>query len=216
MWRSGFGVELWPSQARFLDLAMGLTGLLVLLSLAGGPSFFLFKFRPFSGFRSYGRAGLLAMSLGCLVVPVVFQGVVAAIRPRGLRVAAVVLVLALAAYDARAALRYISAYSIDASHRIGKRPAWARWLERQPAGVRLAAFSPSSHAVYPPPMYWWGIDSAVYRLRHGHPTLNGSNLRLFEADLKLLGASHDRMNEDGLRFVVCARVRHACLRWALP
>jgi hypothetical protein len=193
------GWKLWPSQARFLDLALGLMGLLVVLSLAGGPSFFLFLFRPFSGFRCYGRAGLLAMALGCILAPAVFQGLIAAVRGRALRVAALALVLAVTALDAGIALRSVSDTAERITARAAAPPAWVGWLARQPARVRLAAFCPTDSGW---PMDWWGVNSGIYRLQHGHATLNGGDLRLLQGDLKLLGASFDRMNEAGLRFVV--------------
>jgi len=37
---------------------------------------------------------------------------------------------------------------------------------------------------------------------HGHGTLNGCDFALFEGDLRLLGASYERINPAGLRFVI--------------
>ena len=54
-----------------LDRFMGLAGILVLFSLAGGPSFFLAS--GIGCFRAYGRAGLLALALWCVAAPVILQ-----------------------------------------------------------------------------------------------------------------------------------------------
>ena len=54
-------------------------------------------------------------------------------------------------------------------------PEWVEWLGVQPGSVHLAAFSPSTRKA---PITWWGYDSLRYRLRHGHATLNGCELRL--------------------------------------
>ena len=43
---------------------------------------------------------------------------------------------------------------------------------------------------------------------HRHASLNGSDSLLFEADLKLLGASYERMNPAGLRFVASLGYDH--------
>ncbi len=60
------GTRLCEAQG-FLDLMMGQIALLVGLSLAGGPSFFLYRFVP--SIRAYGRAGELALGLGCVAAP---------------------------------------------------------------------------------------------------------------------------------------------------
>jgi hypothetical protein len=195
------GWHLWERHGRSLDRMVGLMGVFVVLSLSGGPSYFLFQVPPFSCFRCYGRAGLLALAVGCVAAPLIFQGLLAALRPRGLRVAALAGIVALAAVDARHALSLHNRFLVEGAERAtANPPAWTDWLARQPADVHLAAFAT------PPPrypvLYWWGIDSAGYRLRHGHATLNGCDQRLLEGDLRLLGASYERMNPVGLRFVV--------------
>ena len=55
----------------FLDLVMGQIALLVGLSLAGGPSFFLYRLVP--SIRGYGRAGGLALGSGCVAAPLIFH-----------------------------------------------------------------------------------------------------------------------------------------------
>ena len=67
---AGAGAGRRPTRG-LLDRFMGLTGILVLFSLAGGPSFFLAS--GIGCFRAYGRAGLLAMALWCVAAPVILQ-----------------------------------------------------------------------------------------------------------------------------------------------
>jgi hypothetical protein len=47
----------------------------------------------------------------------------------------------------------------------------------------------------------WHWPSVAYRTMHRHATLNGCELALLEADLKLHGASYEKMNEAGLSFI---------------
>jgi hypothetical protein len=194
------GWKLWPSCGSLLDLLVGLMGILVVLSLAGGPGFFLFKIPVFAGFRSYGRAGLLALAAGCLATPLILQGLIGGLRPRWLRISAVAVVIALVAFDARHALKTQDAAVLAGRERIANAfPEWVEWLRVQPPTVRLAAFSPP---IKEAPLNWWGIESLRYRLRHGHRTLNGCDMRLLEGDLNLVGAAYDRMNAAGLRLLV--------------
>ncbi len=194
------GWKLWPANAPFINLLLGLMGVFVLLSLAGGPSFFLFEVPALSCFRSYGRTGLLALAAGCVAAPLILQGLIAALRPRGLKAAALAAVLALIACDARHALM-LPDRALARYRQIGADsfPEWVEWLRRQPGSVQLAAFSPSTPEA---PITWWGFDSLRYRLRHGHATLNGCEFRLLEGDLRLVGASYDHMNAAGLRLIV--------------
>ena len=171
------------------DLALGLIGVFVLLSLAGGPGFLVHQWFP--GFRCYGRAGLIALVLGCVLAPAVLQKLIGAIPRRGLRWAAVAGVLALAAFDAKAASdRFFWAEPKPD-------PGWSTWLAGQPAGVRLAAFATPAGE----PFAWWGMPALEQRRKHKHSTLNGAEFALLEGDWRLLGASYDRMTPDGLRLV---------------
>ena len=184
------GRRLGAGDPRFLDLAMGLIGVFVLLSLAGGPSFVIYQWFP--GFRCYGRAGLLALALGSATAPAVLQGMIASLRNRGLRWVAVAGIVVLAGYDsARAVSRF---QFVDP----GPDPAWSDWLATQPAGVRLAAFPASDGE----PFIWWGVDGLEQRLKHRHATLNGGEFALLEGDLRLVGASYEGMTSDGLRLIV--------------
>jgi hypothetical protein len=83
-------------------------------------------------------------------------------------------------------------------------PEWVDWLTEQPPNVSLAAFAPARER----PIDWWGYDPLLFRVRHHHRTLNGSDSLLFEADLKLLGATYEKMNPAGLRFVVSLGYDH--------
>jgi hypothetical protein len=183
------GVRFRVADPRLLDRCVGLMGVYICLSLAGGPSFFIYDF--VGSFRAYGRAGMLATALGCVAAPIALGGLIGRLRPSAIRAAAVAAVLALVAADA------YNSTTIFAWWGDVPAPEWAGWLAKQPRSVRLAAFPPSR----PGPFGWWGVVSLVARLDHGHATLNGSELRLLEADLRLLGASYDRLTPDALRFI---------------
>lgn len=183
------GRSLCANDPRFLDLAMGLISVFVVLSLAGGPVFVIYQWFP--GFRCYGRAGIVALALGCATAPAVLQGMTLAIRNRRLRVAFVAGIVALAGFDAsRACKRFYFAGP-------GPDPAWSAWLGKQPGDVRLAAIGPGDGD----PFYWWGVVGFDQRLRHGHATLNGGEFALLYGDLTLVNASWDRPTPDSLRLI---------------
>jgi hypothetical protein len=77
-------------------------------------------------------------------------------------------------------------------------PAWVEWLRGQPPDVRLAAFSPLAGN----PFVSWGATASAWLPLHGHATLNGCDFALFEGDLRLLGATYEKPNPAGLRFVI--------------
>ena len=188
-----------PDQARFLGLLVGLMGVFVVMSLAGGPSMALHKVGAFAGFRCYGRAGLLALAAGCVAAPMIYHDLIGAVRSRALRGVAVAAVAALMINDARLGLKLQNPHLARELATGAGEPAWVDWLAGQPRGVRLAAFAPSKPGAS---IGWWGIASLGRHLKHGHATLNGCDLRLFQGDLALLGATYDRMNPAALRFVV--------------
>jgi|GEM_PF-5526846 len=173
------------SESRLLDRFMGLSGLLVLLSLAGGPSFLLVS--GIGCFRSYGRAGLLAVALWCVAAPVILHHSLRVLPFRLARPVVLVALLGLSLYEGHQAIRWSPLVPRDQT------PAWVDWLGRQPPRERLAAFPLSKQ---------WEFDSLPYRIRHRHACLNGAESLLLEADLKLLGCSLERMNQAGLRFIV--------------
>ena len=47
----------------------------------------------------------------------------------------------------------------------------------------------------------WNWGGLYWRIYHRHATLNGGEFELLNRDLKRFGASYERMNEPGLRFV---------------
>jgi hypothetical protein len=177
------------SEPRLLDRFMGLSGLLVLLSLAGGPSFFLVS--GIGCFRAYGRAGLLSLALWCVAAPVILQ---TALRGRGGRLGrlAFLSVLAMSLHEGYQATAWFPC------ERRMEEPAWVDWLRREPPEVHLAAFPPARER----PGDWWGYEPLLYQVKHRHVCLNGSDSLLFMADLKLLGATYEKMNPAALRFVV--------------
>ena len=176
-----------------IDRMAGLIAVLVVLSLSGGPNFFLISVA--SSFRCYGRAGLLAMALGCVVAPVVLKAVIDVLPRRSWKAAAALGVLAFAGYEGFATTRYFNWWPADEAT-----PAWVGWLKKQPAGTRLAALrlppSPGAH-----PFNWWGMNALRYRFEHRRPTLNGAEFRLLEGDLRLLGCTYEKLNPAGLRFL---------------
>ena len=132
------GTHLPVSDPRLLDRLMGLSALLVLLSLAGGPSFFMVS--GLGCFRAYGRAGLLALPLWCVAAPLVLQAILRAPRLARLRPAFCLAILGIALYEGHGATAWFpTGQPIET-------PQWVEWLARQPAGVRLAAFPPARDA----------------------------------------------------------------------
>ena len=184
------GRQLPVSDARLLDRFVGISGLLVLLSLAGGPSFFLVS--GIGCFRAYGRAGLLALALWCVAAPVALHGLSQWFRSGRRRRLAFLGLLSLSLFEGYQATAWFP------SERRMEIPAWVDWLAAQPSEVRLAAFSPARER----PVDWWGYESLFFKTRHRHASLNGSDSLLFAADLKLLGATYEQMTPAGLRFVV--------------
>jgi hypothetical protein len=186
------GRRLGTADPRLLDRIMGLIAVLVVLSLRGGPAVFLYEL--VGSFRCYARAGALAWALACVAGPVILCNASRRIRPRVLGAVLAVGITALAGYEV-----YLNTTAFGWLLARDEPPAWSRWLAAQPAEVRLAAFAPFEPVN---PLYSWGIASAFLRTGHKHATLNGCDFRLLEADLRLLGASYQKMSRDGLRFIV--------------
>jgi hypothetical protein len=178
--------------SRFVDLLMGLTAVLVIFSLKGGPS--LIASTWVSCFRCYGRAGLIAVGLWCVAAPLILSQALRTLRHAWLRSALMLGLLALAGYDGFHGQQVYYYVSPPAT------PAWVDWLAEQPADVRLAAFSTweGNRLGYQANWFW---DSLYYRTIHKHQALNGCEFNLLEADLRLLGASYEDMNPAGLRFI---------------
>ena len=176
------------SDPRLLDRFMGLTAILVLLSLAGGPSFFLVS--GIGCFRAYGRAGLLALALWCVAAPVILNGACQMVRGGVPRFLALLVLLGITLYEGYQATSWFP------SHTRMEIPGWVDWLAQQPRQERMAAFPPARDRPV-----WWCFDSLLFRVMHRHAALNGSDSLLLAADFKLLGATYERMNPTGLRFV---------------
>jgi hypothetical protein len=181
-----------PGDARLLDRTAGLIGVFVVLSLAGGPSAWVYDW--VSCFRCYGRAGIVAVALGCVVAPVTLHAAAGRLRSRAARVVLCAVVLALLACDLRLT------YNLRFKSIVGAAPPWVSWLAEQPPDVRLAAFPDEGEH----DAGWgeeWQWSSLAYRLAHDHATLNGGEGQALLGDLRLLGGGTERLNPAGLRFL---------------
>ena len=189
----------------FVWISLGLMAFWMILSLAGGPSALVFHAIP--SFRCYGRAGLLVVALGSVVAPIVLCEVVKSCRRRFVRIALTLSLLALVASDAGRAAASFTGWPPESA-----RPEWVDWLRHQPHEARVAIFM--THPPIPTtleettsenePFYWWGVSSLEWLPEHGRATLMGGSFSLLEGDLRLLGATYDRMNPAGLRFLASA------------
>jgi hypothetical protein len=191
------GRALGGADPRLLERLVMLAAILVVLSLAGGPSVLLFCVAP--SFRCYGRAGMLAVAVASVVAPAILAAWSDRWRSARLRAAFFGGALTLALVDGGAHVR-------DPLHEAGASleadPPWVDWLASKPSDVGLAAFpAPRVPKVWGATVDRWNWNGLYYRLRHGHPTLNGAEFALLEADLERRGASIDQMNEQGLRFI---------------
>jgi hypothetical protein len=182
-WRLNIG------QLRCLRYLLGLMGLLIVLSLAGGPSAALFDLFP--GFRCYGRAGCLAMALASVTTPVIWHGLTSSLRPPW-RMAASLTLAAIVGYESYRLARWFN-QGPDEQH-----PSWSTWLAEQAPEVRAAVFIRN-------PEGWeamWHWDALNQRTFHRHATLNGGEFAMLNADLKQLECTYWKINPDGLRFIV--------------
>src|SRR5262249_12163902 len=179
----------WPrggTDPPLLDRLVGLSAVFVVLSLTGGPSVLIYDVVPF--FRSYGRAGLLALALWCVAAPVILFGLAQRWPWYPLRIALLVGALALALYEGNQYSSHPYAW-----RRTVPDPSWVGWLARQPADVRLASFPFDNDDNRWYPFY--------LSQRHGHATLNGCEVDPLLSDLSKHGATLDKMTPDGFRFL---------------
>jgi hypothetical protein len=184
------GTPIDARRRRFVAVSLGLVAFWTVLSLSGGPSALLYHIVP--SFRCYGRSGLLVVGLGSVVAPVILADLVRTRTRRLGRAVIAFVVLATVAGDARLGARSFSGWLPRPEP-----PGWVEWLRAQPPDVRLAVFPAAGGQSF----YWWGVQSLEWLPSHGHATLLGGDFALFEADLRLLGASYEQMSPAGLAFV---------------
>jgi hypothetical protein len=184
------GQPLCRSDPRFVDRMMGLSAVLVILSLAGGPSVLIYEVVPF--FRCYGRAGLLAVVLWSVAAPVILYSLVQILRSQALRAALLVAVLTLALYEGD---HYRSMLSVF--RRQGPEPSWAVWLARQPSDVRMVVLPLEDKPKMSLHIYYYHYLRAL----HKHAQLNGCDPDLLQDDLLATGSSINAMNPQGLHFL---------------
>ncbi len=133
-----------PEYAPLLDVLMGLIAVSILLSLAGGPSFFLYHFFP--SIRCYGRALLIAVALGCVATPLILHSALGMTRSRWLRASIVVVALGLLVHDGSRTSHCIGSAIYGESHIKVSTPAWVDWLAGQPARTSIWRLSLRSAA----------------------------------------------------------------------
>jgi hypothetical protein len=198
--RTGSRLALPVEVDRFLVLSM----ILAILSLSGGPGILLYEWFP--SFRCYGRAGILALSLWAVIVPVLMQR----IGRRFLRPLARALVFV--GLMSLAVVEGIWAGEPLYHHQQAPVPAWVSWLASQPSDVRLVAFQRfkdpllSVRVLTDADIWSW----TFYAMLHRHDTLNGADVDQVEEDLRPLGASllEDDLNESALRLFVSQGYNH--------
>ncbi len=218
-WARRRPIALPPAIGRFLILS----AILVLLSLSGGPGIFMYSWFP--SFRCYGRAGMLALALWAVAVPVALYQISHRIQRPFLRHAFFLFMMGLALSEGGRARSWV-----ERGFDVAPPPPWVAWLARQPSGVSLAAFQPLKNELpgdfvtgywedlplpkYRSAGYGWTWESPYYALLHNHLALNGADIDAVDADLRMLGASieRDEMNEAGLRFLASRGYNHFAFR----
>jgi hypothetical protein len=188
-----FGAE----RSRVLDRLIGLSAILVIISLWGGPSLVIYKYMP--SFRCYGRAGMMAVGLWCVATPVILWSITQRLRWPLLRVAVLVVALGLALYEGEK--QFGRGGRTYATPRTEPDPAWVNWLAEQPSDVRAVVlpldYIPAAHPSRPNMFYM-----PFARLIHKHAVLNGCDLQVLHLDLKGYGCTTKVVTLDGLRYLV--------------
>jgi hypothetical protein len=169
----------------------GVVGLLVLLSLAGGPSALLWHVAP--AFRAYGRTGVIAFGMWAVLAAVVAHAGLRRIPSRPLRAVLAAAVLAVVARDAYEGQRTF----VRRPQR--PPPAWVDWLRREPPETRAAVFPRLAGQNIQAAWEW---DHLFHWLTHRHETLTGGDVWYLARDLAQLGSTYDRLDEPTLRYVV--------------
>ena len=123
------GRALGGADPRLLERLVMLAAILVVLSLAGGPSVLLFLAAP--SFRCYGRAGMLAVAVASVVTPAILAAWSDRWRSARLRAAFFGGALALALVDGGAHVR-VRLHEAEAS--VEADPPWVDWLAKEALG----------------------------------------------------------------------------------
>jgi hypothetical protein len=191
------GWALCPADPRLLDCLMGLSAVMVILSLRGGPAVLLYGLAP--PLRCYGRAGLIAVALWSVAAPVILCGVARSFPGQVGRAAVLVAALAVALYEGNQFKDRLF-YARDKLHQ--EVPAWVGWLAEQPPDVRLAVYPVAATNPYnrdnPAQDDWHFL---YYRTLHRHATLNGADLRLLRPELERRHARWQDLGPAGLPYM---------------
>jgi hypothetical protein len=190
------GVDPCPAAPRWLDRCFLMVAVMIILSLIGGPGVLIYDAVPM--FRTYGRAGLVALALLCVAAPVTLHGLLARLPATrwgtGVRWAATAAVFAVALHDAR-----LAGLSFSVSEP-RPYPAWVEWLAAQPPEVSLIVLPSQKprHDSYAE----WSWEGLYFRPIHNHRTMNGGDWYALHRDLMGRGCALDTLNATGLEFLV--------------
>jgi hypothetical protein len=188
------GWRLAEERRRYIDGLLGLSAVLVIISLWGGPSLVIFKLVP--SFRCYGRAGMMAVGLWCVATPVLLCYLVQRLRWPAVGAGVLVAALALALYERE---RDFGHGGLNTAFRPEPDAAWVNWLAQQPTDVRVVVL-PLDQYQDARDMFYIAYLSAITIQKH--PILNGCDFTVLRADLKEYGSTPRVLNLDGLRYVV--------------
>jgi hypothetical protein len=189
------GWRLCPADPQFLDRLLGLSAIMVVLSLRAGPSVLLYALAP--AFRCYGRAGLIAVALWSVATPLVLCGLARRLRRLVLRHVLLVGALALALYEGSQFTDRLFFARDKGGQAV---PAWVDWLAVQPPHVRMVVL-PVAGATWHGDFSWDDWHFLYYRTLHRHATLNGGEMRVLWVELERHGISWKGMKPQGLRYL---------------
>lgn len=188
---------------------------MLVLSLRGGPSVFLFSLVP--SFRCYGRAGALAVACFSVATPLLLPMIARSVQCVCERVASIVVVRngwgRIGSCGQSVAMILVAGMVVSttivdvfATHQMARRHTksislpteaeWCKWLKQQPDNVQLAAFADTPFSAD----YLQHSSLQQYNLHH-HATLNGCNALELSADLQLLGCTLRELSPGALRFL---------------
>jgi hypothetical protein len=191
------GWKLADDRTRIINRLLGISAILVVISLWGGPALVIYKLVP--SFRCYGRAGMMAVGLWCVVVPVILCWLVERLRRPFLRTG--LLVLALAVALAEGEFQFGHGGRLYATPRPEPDAPWIGWLAQQPSDVRVLIlpvdYQPAADISRPDTFYF-----AYARALHKHAVLNGCDREALESSLRSCGCTTHAPNMEGLRHLV--------------